>query len=128
MNLSKGIIIMVFDPLSFLELANNLHVDANYEDEAVYRTSTSRAYYAAYLICRKYFEKNGGAFSKSAIAHQEVMKSVKEKDPYTSSLLYRLRNRRNDADYDMDTPYRKGFVNSSLILAQKIIDNIDGFA
>lgn len=119
---------MVFDPSSFLELANNLHLDANYENEAVYRTSTSRAYYAAHLICRKHFEKKDGAFSKSANAHQEVMDSVKKKDPHISSLLYKLRKQRNDADYEMDTPYRKGFANSSLMLAQKIIDKIDAFA
>lgn len=125
--MSKGIIIMVFDPLSFLELANNLHVDINYEDEAAYRTSTSRAYYAAYLICRKYLENNEHTFSKSAKAHREVMNEVNKKDPHVRSLLHKLRLNRNAADYDMDTPYGKGFTISSLKLAQKIIDKIDAF-
>lgn len=117
---------MVFDPLSFLELANTLSADVNYEDEAVYRTSTGRAYYAAYLICRRYLEINGDAISGTT-THKEVIDKIRGKNPHVGSLLYRLRRNRNEADYDVGTPYRKGFAISSIKLAQIIVDKIDNF-
>jgi len=41
---------MAFDPCLLLSLSSALSEDTNYEDESKYRTSISRAYYAAFLV------------------------------------------------------------------------------
>lgn len=116
---------MAFNPQLLLDLADNLCEDANYDDEARYRTSISRAYYAAHLTARCKLKSTGIDFPEDSNVHYEVIKHFKEKDKHVSNMLYRLRRNRNDADYDLDIKIQKGLALSCLRSSKKIIDKIN---
>ena len=116
---------MAFDPCLLLSLSTALSEDSNYEDESKYRTSISRAYYAAFLVARRYLESSGYIFPPESNVHRKVIDYMKDKNSFISNLLFKLRNRRNDADYNLNIQIKKGITISSIKSAQMVIDEID---
>ena len=116
---------MAFNPQLLLDLADNLCEDANYDDEAKYRTSISRAYYAAHLTAHCKLKSTGIDFPKDSNIHYEVINHFKKKDRHVSNMLYRLRKNRNDADYDLDMKIDKGHAISCLKSSKIIVDKIN---
>lgn len=119
-----SLIYMVFDPCLFLNLSSALAEDSNYEDESKYRTSISRAYYAAFLLSRSYLESLNYSFSPESNVHKKVIDYMKNENSFISSLLFKLRNNRNNADYNLNDQIKKGITISSIKSAQMIIDEI----
>jgi uncharacterized protein (UPF0332 family) len=115
---------MAFNPQLLLVLADDLCEDPNYDDEAKYRTSISRAYYAAYLTARCELESTGIDFSKSVTVHKEVFEQLKKKNKRVSNMLFNLRLKRNDADYELGMKIQKGLALSCLKSSRHIVDNI----
>lgn len=115
---------MAFDPCLLLSLSSALSEDTNYEDESKYRTSISRAYYAAFLVARCYLESSGYSFPPDSNVHKKVIDYMKDKNSFISNLLFKLRDRRNHADYDLDIQIKKGITISSIKSAQTVIDEI----
>lgn len=113
---------MAFNPPLLFDLADKLCEDLNYEDEARYRTSISRAYYAAYLTTRQKLESSGIIFTKDSTVHKEVSDALKDMDKRASDMLYYSRRRRNDADYDLDMKIEKGLAITCLKRSKIIID------
>lgn len=73
-----------------------------HEDEVFARTSTGRAYYAAYLECRLYCEVHLGLVrSRTAREHGQVQGLLRTLDLELSDQLTFLRGIRNAADYDL---------------------------
>lgn len=119
---------MSFDWFEFFNLAEELagRKKSKTTDEAKYRTSISRAYYACFCIARNKLIQRGINISKSSSSHEEVRnyfiqhsnKSYKE----IGSHLDRLRIDRNIADY-------RDVVHKVDILATKVLleagDTID---
>jgi len=52
---------------------------------------------------------------------------MKDKNSFISNLLFKLRDRRNHADYDLDIQIKKGITISSIKSAQTVIDEIRKF-
>lgn len=115
---------MPFDPCLLLSLSSALSEDPNYEDESKYRTSISRAYYAAFLVTRSYLESAGYNFPPDSNVHKKVIDYMKNKNSFISNLLFNLRDRRNNADYNLDAQIKKGITISSMKSAQMVIDEI----
>lgn len=115
---------MSFDPCYFLKLSYQLRDDGNYQDESGYRTSVSRAYYAAFLVSRTYLESKKYPLSPSGKAHKEVIDHMAGINILVRNMLFQLRRNRTTADYYLNIEVKKGLANSSLISAQKIIDEV----
>ncbi len=115
---------MTFDPQHFLDLATNLIGDAEYNVEARYRTSISRAYYAAHLISKEKLEEIGITFpvkQDKAEIHRMVIGSLRKKNKGVGDMLWNLRQKRNDADYDLNIEFNKYGTQLLLSVAENVI-------
>lgn len=115
---------MSFDPQLLLDLADKLCNDTNYHDESKYRTSISRAYYAAYLTARDKLESNGVSFSKNTTVHKEVIDKLRQKNRIAGNMLFNLRKERNKADYELDIEIKMGIAISCLKSSRLIIEKL----
>ena len=121
---------MAFNPCLFLNLSCKLSEDSNYDDESKYRTSISRAYYAAFLVTRTYLESKGYNYNYDPLkqerenVHSKVFHDLKKRNPHISNILFKLRQNRNNADYDLNKQIKKGITISSLKSAEMIIETI----
>ncbi|MFQ6073375.1 MAG: hypothetical protein ACE5KT_11860 [Methanosarcinales archaeon] len=92
----------IFDPSDFLNIAKWLirNVDNVSDKEALFRTSVSRSYYAAFLKSKKYLEERGFTIPMDKDAHKETIKKIREYiDRPTGDKLDELRRKRNASDY-----------------------------
>ena len=115
---------MAFNPRLLLDLADKLCEDSNYDDESKYRTSISRAYYAAHLTARCKLESSGIDFPADSNVHREVINNLKKMDKRVSGMLYNLRKKRNNADYELGMEIKKGHALSCLKSSRIIVDKI----
>ena len=91
-----------FDPELFLELANQLLLDKDYNPETRVRTVIGRAYYSAFLIAQSKLESLGASFIDEHRIHVDVITKLAEKDSGLGSKLNTLFDYRVDADYKMN--------------------------
>lgn len=91
-----------YDPEGFLELANNLLDDENYDFEGRTRTAIGRAYYAAFLFTLKRLQELGANFREDYRIHKAVIEKLKTKNAGLGSKLNALFDYRVDADYKMN--------------------------
>lgn len=115
---------MTFDPQHFLDLATNLIDDTEYNVEARYRTSISSAYYAAHLISKEKLEEIGITFpvkQDKAEIHKMVIVSLKNKNKVVGDMLWNLRQKRNEADYDLKIEINKYGTQVLLSVAETVI-------
>jgi uncharacterized protein (UPF0332 family) len=103
----------------FLTLAEKLHESAATDTllaEAQYRTVIGRAYYAAFNVAKEYLKSQNISIPKEKNEHFEVRnefgklfeKSNTNKNfRIVNKTLNKLRQRRNNADYDSDAYYDK---------------------
>lgn len=126
---------MPFDPKDFLQLATDLVNDANYNHESAFRTSISRAYYSAFLVCRTWLETTHGfSFPRTADPHRLVTQRLRNRTVLRTLLPGRMavadilktirRRGRNVADYDLLAQVRKADAMSWIQFANYVIDSI----
>lgn len=113
---------MTFDPQHFLDLATNIISDTKYHDEARYRTSISRAYYAAHLVSRKKLESKGYNFPIDENIHKNVIDCMKKINYYIGDMLYQLKQKRKDADYEVNKQITNYLTTYSKTLAEAVIE------
>ena len=117
------------DPLDFISVAIRL---ANSEKEADRRTAVSRAYYGAFHVARRFLINCGLCFSQketyAAEIHRKVQYCLSEcgnsDTVKASGHLRSLRDRRNEADYDLESAEFKttASILASVRLATEIVD------
>jgi uncharacterized protein (UPF0332 family) len=115
---------LVFDPLDFLKLAEELSSET---DEASWRTSISRAYYSMFLLAREEVKKrvSNNLDLKRAGSHQVIINTLKELQFYNiADKLNGLRLMRVNADYCLDININHDSVNKALQLAKDIYELI----
>jgi len=129
---------VVFDPKDFLKLAQDLVNDANYDHESCFRTCISRAYYAAFLVCRTFLEFwCNFSFPQTADVHKKVIMALRKrkvikvlKGSYgtrylVADMLDQLRkNGRNKADYNLNIMITKGHALKWIQQARSVIDRV----
>lgn len=111
---------MVFDWKEYLNLARSLQT----QGEASLRTAVSRSYYAAFCYSRNYARDHQKFYpSYETSDHFSVRDHFQRHGkPDIARRLQRLREWRNECDYD-DTVYNiVVIVRSAIDSAQKIID------
>lgn len=121
---------MTFDPKDFFELAKQLFDDLKYNEDARYRTSISRAYYAAHLVCKKKLEDIGVSFpiekdERMGRIHELVIYTLKRKNRHIGEMLSNLRQKRNWADYNTNRQFKKYGVQILLFNAETIINDVE---
>lgn len=116
---------MTFDPKGFLNFANQIYSDVNYQDESSYRTIICRAYYAVFLFSR---EKLRGkvSFNYDSTDHRIVIYEIKKRiNPAISGQLKKCRTKRNSADYKLGTTITRDQAFKFISLATHIINEVD---
>jgi len=116
---------ILFEPYRFLELANKLVDDKNYDEDCRSRTVVGRAYYSAFLTAYKKMRDLGISLQDVERIHKETIEALQGYDYGLASKLYKLRDYRNDADYHMDVRMSIALARSCLRLSQQIISRID---
>ena len=109
-----------FDPALFLQLAERL-VERG-EDEAWYRTSVSRAYYACFLKAREALRSRGLPFTGGPEDHRLVAKYLREALGRGAAYkLGRLRMMRNEADYDVGKAVDRSAAEKAVFIARSLM-------
>jgi len=109
------------DPKDFLVLADKLV--NNFQNEAAFRTSVSRSYYALHTFMSNFFLKEKFDIAKDEKRHKKIyyylhncgIEEIKD----IASALDDLRHDRNRADYEMDTVCHKKNARFAFIKASK---------
>lgn len=119
------------EPLDFISLAIRL---ANSGNEADRRTAVSRAYYGAFHVARRFLIDCGIYFSQKETYAAEIHRKVQyclSECGYSDAVkasghLRSLRDRRNEADYDLESAEfnTTASVLASVRVATEIVDVI----
>jgi len=126
---------MPFDPKDFLRLSKDLVNDPSYSTrESVFRTSISRAYYSAFLICRTWLETQKVTFPKTGKAHKIVVNELRKtkvfmkllrKTRAVADVLVKLRwDGRNEADYNLKKTFTSRETLNWIRDAEYVINSI----
>lgn len=109
-----------FDPLSFLQLADDLATDD--ADEAALRTAVGRAYYAVYLLARRHTSVEG-----RHQAHHRVRQELGLRSQRLTALLGMMASYRDLADYDLQptNPQRQDWRQNWTVVRQNARDVLD---
>lgn len=111
--------------LSFLEVAEML---GQHPGEAWHRTRIGRLYYGVYLEYRQFcIERMGFIPRKFASEHRVVNDLIRARDQNLGNLLRELREARNQADYDLETPPDEiaRLLATSVMLASTLMIRLD---
>jgi len=127
---------MSFDWLHFLTVAERLHSapDIFGVDDACLRTATSRAYFAAFHHAMSWTVSKGYPRTCRGTDHTDVEIYFRDSIPSDKMKqkialeLGRLRNRRNQADYDCNVPQTTNQVALAILDAQSIIKNVNSLS
>lgn len=117
----------------YLALARQLAApDPAPPTEARLRAAVSRAYYAAFVPARNYQRAVRGLVLRGRMqgVHELVINAFASDGKLTrnlqfqrvASLLFRMRAKRERADYDNDYPALRSEVSSALLDAQAVLD------
>ena len=112
----------MFDPREYYAFASKLYA---YEDsQECYRTTVSRAYYAAFLVARD--KRNLSSVGEGG--HLRVVDNLRNStdiaDIKTGNRLDSLRTLRTKADYKCQESLVKREAGESLALSQKILEHL----
>ena len=99
-----------FDPVGFNQLAEELlsnltgaPVEESGPDQARIRTAIGRSYYAAFLVARQSLLAQGDTRPTRGLHHHRlVVDALGGENSDLGSKMYRLRPRRNRADYNLN--------------------------
>lgn len=118
------------DPKKFLEVAEVLVRD-NPPQPAKLRSATSRAYYAAFHVCRDILDGMGFRIGRSRNGHGELVNflasSKDDKLQQAGGHLSTLQSCRNAADYDLQVDRAEKLMNVQVQLRQArlIIETVE---
>ena len=114
---------MSFNPNDFIKIADDLLKDKNYDHPAGYRTIIGRTYYGCFLHFRDIFGLQSWrprSGRKKGEIHQVVITTLKSRDRTKGDFLWRLRNKRNAADYNLNWVVNKNDAIYAIQLAKRI--------
>ena len=127
---------MNFNPIDFLRLARQLYKDRDYIQiqQAAYRTSISRIYYAVFLLMRELISKKAAETSlateyskiaKSGRIHSFIKKSLEKSDRYLGKIYGSLFLKRKLADYEMEKEFYAKDIEEALKISEEIMNRKD---
>lgn len=115
-----------YDPMRFLELADRLLYDGNYEKDSRARTAVGRFYYAVFLLAWLKLSEKGIHVPESSEVHQVVISKYNENGLSSiGNRLDQLRESRVDADYHMRCSFTTDSCRKNSRLAHYITGLLD---
>ncbi len=117
---------MCFDWKKYLELAKYMieKADEFPDKEACYRTSSSRAYYAALNVVHMHIQNTDNIYFETNI-HREIRRYLMEDGKSKiANQLKRLHKSRIQSDYHNTVEKPVNIANKALALSKKIINEI----
>lgn len=126
-----------FDPAAYLDAAEYLlrglsgaRTSASDPDQALVRASISRSYYAAFLTARERISYLGlVALTAGPRDHWLIVNALGGRSARAASKLHRLRDKRNQADYNLSP---SGLTLTAgrywLALARDIVDEVNALS
>lgn len=112
------------DPISFVDLGENLAGDTSYDKEARYRTAISRIYYGIMHLLTTIKHINVRETDKY---HSEIVKKLKDIDNLLGVLLDQLRKRRVDADYKLGLKIQENRYDEALKIKDRIFEHLKSY-
>ncbi len=127
---------MNFNPIDFLQLARQLYKDRDYIQiqQAAYRTSISRIYYAVFLLLRELISEKAvetslameySTIAKSGRIHSFIKKSLERSDRYLGKIYGSLFLKRKHADYEMEKEFYAKDIEEALKISEEIMNKKD---
>jgi uncharacterized protein (UPF0332 family) len=121
---------LAFRPIEFLDLSKKLVNDMG-TAEVVLRTAICRAYYASFLSARAKVPLNilASVVTKISDSHWAVRVGMKRMGhPEIADKLQALASLRHDSDYEMGVVVTKDNYDTSISLAEDILNRIGGLS
>jgi uncharacterized protein (UPF0332 family) len=116
---------MAFDWADFLNMAEEL---ATRPEEHCLRTAISRSYYYAYHLARKRVIDNGFTIVRGGDTHKQVWEKFDASPDWNCKKLYqmakRLKDKRQQADYDLVFPRLQDEVPEILLLTRRFAGDL----
>jgi len=113
----------MFNWIEYLNLASYLYNlnASSVNQEAIWRCSVSRAYYASFGEMRRRAKMIGFKEIKGRNIHKELVNFIKDSDPQLANHLNDLRIWRNQCDYDNPVKNLNEMAKNALRKANKIL-------
>ncbi len=117
----------MFDWRDYLAFAREVVASSRGPSEASARAAASRAYYAAFHVCRELLERRRGATFGRAQLHAAVIGGLREEHDTAALGLHldRLRARRLHADYNAAQAFQLADAEGAIELASRVIRAAD---
>ena len=119
---------MSFDWSSYLALAKKLNEVNTAPPEEYRRSAVSRAYYYAYHRTKSHIESTGIIIPKRN-PHASLIELLRGQFDQTgiqlAHQLARMRDYRNQADYDLIFPYNQDWVNAMIARAEQFVSDVE---
>jgi len=115
---------VAYDPQLFLEIANSLLTDKEYEEKGRIRTAIGRAYYAAFLSAKKELQEIGYSFADVHRLHKDVIETSMTKNSMIGNRLDTLHDHRIAADYEMMADITLSLGKTCVRLSELIIRSL----
>ncbi|MEM3159319.1 MAG: hypothetical protein QXJ74_00890 [Nitrososphaera sp.] len=113
-----------YKPELFLELAEKIIDDKDYDEKSKSRVAVGRAYYATYHKASKKLTELGRPIVGNERVHQQAIDRLREIKPDLSDQFSTLFGKRIEADYYLDVDVRKDLARTSIRLAHIVIREI----
>ncbi len=118
----------MFDGRAFIALARALY-ESPPVSEAIHRTIVSRAYYGTFLVAREKLPEQDRLPMGKQDSHSHVWNfyrgAIEGKANTVGFDGFKLRDLRNDADYETEAEIGARESEHALLLADKMVRNID---
>ena len=114
---------MTFNPLDLYETSKRINSYTSLPQEARYRTTINRAYYAAFLYAYQQLLNQGEKFEDDHRVHRDVRERLHDLFPIIASQLEALHNNyRVPSDYYLDESIDSHMVSKADKLTKAIIE------
>jgi uncharacterized protein (UPF0332 family) len=114
------------NPRDFLDVADALVTGLG---EAEWRSGVSRAYYAAFHVARRLLSDSGFDVARGEQTHAYLWLRLANSNHAdvrnAGNDLYHLRQKRNQADYDLEQPLYQATCAGHIQLAERIIELLE---
>jgi len=113
-----------FNPSNFLDFAEQILNDRDYDERSKIRTAIGRAYYASFLMVKKKLEETGRSFLDVDRIHRQVIEEAVNWNSQIANKLETLRSHRVDADYEMNANIAIDIARKCTRISRSILNSL----
>lgn len=125
---------MLFNWKDFLEIAQFIKqaslkrttLSDTFSEEAIHRLGIGRAYYSCFCLSREFAMQNQKFPQTNVDVHKKLITHFQQKNPKLAGYLVKLREWRNNCDYELVLPTDSfQMLSRSIQLAEEALKQID---